>query len=68
MKTLKQYYVVNILILFVGIGLIVTGLVLVSDQSILFLSLISGFVGVTLTFISVNLLVDLNEIRKLQKH
>ncbi|MEQ8240147.1 MAG: hypothetical protein RIA69_13090 [Cyclobacteriaceae bacterium] len=67
MKTLTQYYVINILLLLVGIGLIITGLILINNQSAFFISMISGFLGVACTFMSVTLLVDLQKIRKLYK-
>jgi len=67
MKTLKQYYVINALLLLTGISLIITGLVLINSHSAFFFSMVSGFLGVACTFISVTLLIDLNKIRKLYK-
>ncbi len=67
MKSLKHYFFANTLILLVGLGLIAIALVTININAAFFISLITGFLGITLTFLSVTLLVDLNEIRNLQK-
>ncbi|MFY0606236.1 MAG: hypothetical protein JXR10_05945 [Cyclobacteriaceae bacterium] len=67
MKSLKQYFVANVLILIAGLSLIGLTMVTVNNYSTFFLSLITGFLGMALTIISISLLMDLRTIRNLQK-
>jgi len=67
MKSLTQYFLANTLILIVGLALIGLAVFTINTNAAFFLSLITGFTGIALTFLSTTLLIDLNEIRNLRK-